>query len=214
MFCPQCHVEYRPRFTRCTDCDVELVPALPQVEESRPIALPSGSLQILWEGEDLALFENLLDGLDAADIRYFDQPLGIYPGVRRRDPFPVQPMARFGYQVAVLSSELGRARQILGKLLEKEPEDMELPAQDERRRETPTGAVFQEDALTCEIWSGSVERLAEFLEVALKENGIPTRRELRGVELAIYAPLSMEASAREIIREIVGGAPPDVREQE
>ena len=29
MFCPQCQSEYREGFTRCSDCDVELVPALP-----------------------------------------------------------------------------------------------------------------------------------------------------------------------------------------
>jgi hypothetical protein len=110
MFCPQCRVEYRPGFTRCTDCDVDLVTVLPQAEEPTLKAplIASGSLQILWEGEDLALFENLLDTLEAAGIRCFNQPLGIYPGVRRIDPFPVQPLARFGYQVAVLSSDLYR----------------------------------------------------------------------------------------------------------
>jgi len=25
MFCPECRAEYRPGFTRCSDCDVELV---------------------------------------------------------------------------------------------------------------------------------------------------------------------------------------------
>jgi hypothetical protein len=29
MFCPECGVEYRPRFTRCSDCDVPLVEHLP-----------------------------------------------------------------------------------------------------------------------------------------------------------------------------------------
>jgi hypothetical protein len=74
---------------------------------------------MLWEGDDLALFKSLLGELEATGIRYFDQPLSVYPGVRRWDQFPVQPITRFGYQVAVLSSELGSARQILGKLLER-----------------------------------------------------------------------------------------------
>ena len=29
MFCPECRVEYRPGFTRCADCDVDLVQELP-----------------------------------------------------------------------------------------------------------------------------------------------------------------------------------------
>ena len=29
MFCPQCKAEYRVGFTRCSDCDVELVDQLP-----------------------------------------------------------------------------------------------------------------------------------------------------------------------------------------
>ena len=214
MFCPQCRVEYRPGFTHCADCDVDLVPSLSRPEKPSLNAPPSGSLQILWEGEDLALFENLLDALEAAGIRYFDQPLGIYPGVRRTDPFPIKPLARFGYQVAVLSSELGRAREILGKLLGEEPEDMELPAQDEERGEKVEGTVPQEEDLSCEVWSGSDERLAEFIESGLKENAVQTRRGPRGTELSIYVPSAEEATAREIVREIVEGAPPNPGEQE
>jgi len=168
---------------------------------------------MLWEGEDLALFESLLDGLEAARIRYFDQPLGIYPGVRRRDPFPVQPMARFGYQVAVLSSDLGRARQILGKLLEEEPQEMELPAEDEELSKSPAGIVLDEEALTCEVWSGGDENSAEFLESGLKENGIPARMERHGARVSIYAPRSRETMAREIVRQIMEDAPPGEKEQ-
>ena len=151
MFCPQCKAEYRPGFTRCSDCDVELLSALPQTEQTSSGALPRGSIQVLWEGEDLTLYENLLDGLEAAGIRYFDQPLGVYPGVRRTDPFPVQPMARFGYQVTVLSSDLRRARQILGKLLEEEPKEVELQALDEMREGTRERIVRADEELTCEI---------------------------------------------------------------
>src|SRR3981081_2511730 len=30
MFCPECRAEYRPGFTRCSDCDVDLVPEIPE----------------------------------------------------------------------------------------------------------------------------------------------------------------------------------------
>ncbi len=32
MFCPECKSEYRQDFTRCTDCDVDLVHELPSGE--------------------------------------------------------------------------------------------------------------------------------------------------------------------------------------
>jgi hypothetical protein len=35
MYCPKCHVEYVPGFTRCADCDVELVEVLPAAKSAR-----------------------------------------------------------------------------------------------------------------------------------------------------------------------------------
>jgi len=36
MFCPECRAEYRPGFTRCSDCDVDLVHALPEPDTRAP----------------------------------------------------------------------------------------------------------------------------------------------------------------------------------
>jgi len=33
MFCPRCRAEYRPGFTECSDCHVQLVPELPEEPE-------------------------------------------------------------------------------------------------------------------------------------------------------------------------------------
>lgn len=207
MFCPQCKAEYRPEFTRCTDCDVELVDALPESQKEISKAFPGGSLEILWEGEDLALFQSLLDELESADIRYFDQPLSIYPGVRRRDQFPVQPLMRFGYQVAVLSSNLEQGRRILERLQQEKPRDMEIPARDEERVEMRERTAHPDGALSIEIWSGTDKSLAEFLEGALKENGIASRVEQRGEKATIYASSADEAASRDIVREVVEGRP-------
>ena len=35
MYCPNCRSEYRQGFTHCSDCDVDLVPALPPDEVRR-----------------------------------------------------------------------------------------------------------------------------------------------------------------------------------
>src|ERR1017187_6763951 len=37
VFCPVCRDEYREGFTRCSDCDVALVEALPSISETVPI---------------------------------------------------------------------------------------------------------------------------------------------------------------------------------
>src|SRR5262245_56379316 len=44
MFCPQCKAEFRPGFIRCSDCDIELVDALPvkyseQAPDSAPVVV-------------------------------------------------------------------------------------------------------------------------------------------------------------------------------
>jgi hypothetical protein len=209
MFCPQCRAEYRPGFTHCTDCDVDLVNALPNSEKEISKTLPGGSLEILWEGEDLALFKSLLDELETAGIRYFDQALSIYPGVRRRDQFPVQPLMRFGYQVAVLSPNLEQGRRILERLKQEKPRDMEISACDEEQVKTQERTAQPNEALRCEIWSGTDESLAEFLEVALKENEITLRVERRGEKATICVSSAEEGAAHDIVREIVEGVPPE-----
>ena len=47
MFCPECKCEYRPGFTRCSDCDVALVPQLPDAP-----AADFEKLKNVWTGKD------------------------------------------------------------------------------------------------------------------------------------------------------------------
>jgi hypothetical protein len=60
-----------------------------------------------------------------------------------------------------------------------------------------------------EVWSGEDESLAGFLGAALKENGIAVRVERHGQKATVYAAPEEESRAREIVREIVEGAPPE-----
>jgi hypothetical protein len=209
MICPECKAEYRPGFTRCSDCDVELVHSLPQTDEAFSQAIPSGPLVPLWEGEDLALHTTLLKELESAGIHYFDQAMGVLPGARRWDPSPIQPMTRFGYQVAVLSSDLPSAEKILEKLLDEKPKDMNLPMDDEQKAEAPERIAHQHEEPVCEVWAGSNEKLLGFLADALRENEIPVRMGEDVTETKVYVCRADEARAREIVREIVEGAPPE-----
>ena len=214
-YCPECGAEYREGYNSCSDCHVLLVrerrPKFQEPVDSSLVAsstAPFGSVVPLWEGEDLALYETLLDRLDDANIRYYNQPLGVFPGVRRGSAFPIQPLARFGYHIAVLSSEIAAARGILEKLLEEEPEDVGLAesaepvasrASPEKSREEPT----------LKLWTGEDEPFASFLEAALSENDIQLRIETDGRQREFYVCPSDEARAREIVRQIAEATPPE-----
>jgi hypothetical protein len=209
MICPQCKAEYRQGFTVCADCEVDLVHSVPGAEEGASNRMTGGTLVPFWVGEDLALHTTLLEELEAAGIRYFDEPMGVYPGVRRGDHFPIQPMTRFGYQVAVLSSDLPSAGKILERLVNQEQQDIDLPVNEEKQGETTERLTDPGEKTIREIWVGQDERLAAFLQDALRENEILMRAEVDGAEIRIYVCPSDEQRAREIVREIVEGAPPD-----
>jgi hypothetical protein len=209
MICPQCKAEYRQGFTMCADCEVPLIanPIEWEGVVSKPV--PSGTVVPLWEGEDLALHTSLLEELDAAGIPYYDRPMGVFPGLRRGDHFPIQPMSRFGYQLAVLSSNLSAGRRILERLLEERPQDVDLPAQVEQTSSTPEAPARGDEELGSEIWTGQDDALFGFLRDALRENGIPLRMEALGSEKRVYVHASDALRAREIVREVTEGAPPE-----
>jgi hypothetical protein len=208
MFCPQCKAEYRQGIAECADCQVPLVSSLPEAQESLLDTTSAGPLVPLWEGEDLALHTSLLETLDEAGIRYLSRPLGIFPGARRWDPYPIQPMTRFGYQVAVLASSLPRARAILKKLLDAEPMDAELPEQNDVVETIPQARADAEEGPTWELWAGADDEFARFLHDALRENQILLRAESVGAENRVFIRPSDASRGKEILRELTQGAPP------
>jgi len=88
-FCPNCHIEYRRGFTRCTDCDVDLVSALPQMEEGIKTAI---------ELVDVATFPDLPQ---AQMVRELLEENGIAT-VLRSDASVISPL--LGFPVTLLVS--------------------------------------------------------------------------------------------------------------
>lgn len=176
------------------------------------MATPSemqGSFVTLWAGEDPVLHTSLLEELRDAEIAFIDKPIGRDSVAPTSDPLPIDWKARFGFEVAVSSLDLAAAEKILDKLLDEEPtQDMELPAEDD----VPPPAAVPTQATTGKtnsaVWSGDDTERAEFLSQALKENEIPVRVEKQGQQSTLYVPPEEETLAREIIREIIEGAPP------
>jgi hypothetical protein len=170
---------------------------------------PQGSLVMLWAGEDPALHSELIEELQSAGIPFIDRPTGDDRVPPSADILPIDWKTQFGFEVAVPSTNLVAAEKILEKLLDEEPVDMELPAEDgaDSAAVAPDPAHLSQAASA--VWSGDDQERANFLSQALKENEIPVRAETHGSETILYVPPEEEMLAREIIREIVEGAPPE-----
>jgi hypothetical protein len=174
-----------------------------------PIPEDQGAVVSLWAGEDPALHSTLLEQLESAGIRYSDKTLGDDEVAPTADPLPIDLKPRFGFEVAVLSSDLPAAQAILEMLLNEEPADMEIPAQDIAPSAEPLLISATELHPTIEVWSGTNDRVAQFLTAALQENEIPIHLEAVGEVTKVLVSAANELRAREIVREVVNATPPE-----
>jgi hypothetical protein len=85
-------------------------------------------------------------------------------------------------------------------------EDFDTPKVS-RRAWDPT-AWFPEDA-TCMVWSGDEVSLGEMLAASLSENEIHSRLDARKGESSLYVLVEDEKAAREIVRQVMEGTPPE-----
>jgi hypothetical protein len=168
-----------------------------------------GSVVLVWAGEDPALHTSLLEQLELAGIPFSDKILGDDEVAPTADPLPIDWKPRFGFEVAVLSADLAAARAILETLLDEEPADLEIPAQDEVPSEEPPRVSVTELHPTIEVWSGTDDRIAQFLTAAMQENEIPIHLEPAGDLTTVFVSAANEARAREIVREVVNATPPE-----
>ena len=178
-----------------------------EVMSSKP--LRQGSFVMLWAGENPAVHANLLEELQAAGIPFADKSLGDDEVAPTADPLPIDWKPRFGFEVTVLSTDLAAAKEVLEKLLDEEPADVEIPARDDVAAAEPPLLVATETHPAVEIWNGNDDRMAQFLTSAMQENEIPMHLENPGEQTRIFVSAANEKRAREIVREIVEGAPPE-----
>jgi hypothetical protein len=169
---------------------------------------PLSSLILLWAGEDPAVYAALMERLNAAGIPCKNMAIGGDEIAPDADPLPIDWKPRFGFEVAVLATDLTAAQQILEKLLAEEPEDLEIPEQPLAKVKEPPLTDSTETHPTVEVWTGPDDKMAEFLTAALQENEIPMHLENPQGQTHIYVSAPHEARAREIVREVTEGAPP------
>ncbi len=67
---------------------------------------------------------------------------------------------------------------------------------------------FEEDA-TAMVWETETGEPSDFLVAALHENGIHCRVDREGSKAAVYVLPEDESRARDLVREVVEGQPPE-----
>jgi hypothetical protein len=225
MFCPQCKAEYRQGFTHCTDCDVDLVEELSSGPKSR-VGLAHnqtpeegtsdwGAIRMVWEEDNDTECADSCRELLKEGVRY-DVKQSI---TSRNQGMRVD----WKYQIQVSAVDYERARKALGYEEEGDTElsgdadpdpEIELPASDDLSVEDVRGdwnprGWYPENA-TQEVWSGNPIERGSVVEMSLKENRINYRVAMESDELKrVFVMPEDESRAREIVREIVEGNPPE-----
>ena len=202
-YCPICDAVYADAHTRCSVCNVELVP-----EERRGMPLSERErnerLEAIWRGGDPLAVSEVITILREAGIRHHVQATNDHLVFELAMPRPK-------YIVRVLASDAPQASQLISGIREiplfggrERLDDAQTPAPQEKKE-----VAWNPAAATQEIWSGEDAALARFVQDCLKENRIGVR--LAGHEpglLKLYVMRTDEAAGREIVRELLGSSPP------
>jgi hypothetical protein len=209
MFCPNCGIEYRPGFTHCNDCDVDLVEELPGENGTGEEVPGEDSLELLWRGTQGHVFNEISLALEEAGVHFnqekLDARLSFSSGYAPLD-------------IWVHASEIEAARKVLDETLARIAQPVaptaasQSSATDSEDWEQAPAVVedpHPEDA-TAEAWSGEEERMALFLKSCLATNGIGCHiAEGESGRFAVCVLPEDEVPAKEIVRQVVEGVPPE-----
>lgn len=214
MFCPVCKAEYRPGFTHCRDCDVDLVNSLEGVPTNAVAPEQLNEPTLLWTGTSGEAQAALCTALKTVKIPCLQKEtdVGIIPGLAR----PV-------YAVLVRQRDLDGAKLVLERVAEHfEPDDSDAdpdgaPASPQEFADAEVDGGdssvpddipenFHPEDATEKIWSGDAE-MAETVRICLRENGIGCVVEERDDARAVLVTPEAESRAKEIVNEILRGAP-------
>ena len=254
MFCPVCKAEYRQGFTRCADCDVELVWELPAnaIVPHEPAATgdpEENPFCSFWKGDDPRIHAEICELLDKESIphktvRREDHLFHIsnYPAFQLGIPFSMFERGEAAVKEAYGSEEaIEPAARLLpmdadhipgtrfdaggidssGRASRQSSEDSEGTPSVESSQDSSGPSDYKESGITAgnenwngeesvaEIWSGDEPELAEFIAASLQINQIQFRHDRSGGKHSLYVLAEEETRAREIVREVVEGVPPE-----
>jgi len=231
LFCPNCKLEYRAGFTRCADCDVDLVAALPKATEAREVGVQDlRSPSILRRGVSVSDATVIRDSLNTAGIRFNTRRASaeiIADGtpsyefwVNAEDRLNAQSVLDAALEAAG-TSDLPDSAEAVGRsdaspdpsgdeapASEVEEDDPESDLDDLAEEDDELGELDDEE-LTAEVWSGSVGGLAGMLKMCLREVGIASRGTKNGSRERLLVAEADLSRSREIIREVIEATPPE-----
>lgn len=235
MFCPQCRAEYRPGFTRCSDCDIDLVHELPLARKhsSEPNSGATAADEedpfcAFWQGDDARLHAELCTVLDKAGIPHKTVQrqdhlfnLNNYPAFQIGVPFSLYEKAetavKDAYGMDSSSPDAGQSLTSLAftadgsRAFQRLP-NMLTPGEEENIPGPPDAGEDSEEEFEgrgIEVWSGEDSSLGDMLVASLQENKIVVRRKNSHGKQTLLVPSGDETRAREIVKEVVEGIPPE-----
>ena len=259
MYCPQCKAEYRQGFTRCADCDVELVQELHTTPDGFGASGEAGDstadsedpICSFWQGDDPRIHAEICELLSEEGIPH--------KTIRREDHL-FNLNSRSGFQIGIPFSQFEKAEVAIkdaygteqvqqdgARLLPygkgyapgvrgvlpwravlkgfgweqdtpiEEPEnvaesaaqelDIDHTSQYQRSDWDPTN--WNPEDARVQVWSSEQSYVGHIIDLALRENRIHARLEKAECRNAIFVLPEDEIRAREIVREVVEGAPPE-----
>ena|SRR3989442_7191458 len=109
MFCPECKAEYRPGFTRCNDCQVELVEVLEESHRVKSGEVPDA------EDSDYVVIATARGPLEDSQICSFLEANGIPAQVRTDSLRKTHSIGIWATQILVPRAFAFAARALLAK---------------------------------------------------------------------------------------------------
>jgi hypothetical protein len=212
MFCPNCRVEYRQGFRECSGCQVALVDALPPENPPNSASdVDPEAPERIWSGYNRNLRDQIGAALDAADISYSDEAREVswLPALEQQAPYELWILrADHDSAVKILSEAVPEGAQASDDAEIEELDDSTDETADEAPSDDLPPEIHPEDA-TCEVWSGDDEHTAQFLSDCMRGVGIACVVSADDGKAHVLVLPETETRAREIVHEVVEGAPPE-----
>ena len=195
----------------CEDCHAALVEELPHV----PGESDDDPYCAFWSGDDPRVYAELCALLEGEEIPY---------KTLRREDHLFNIVAKPAFQIGVPFSLFEKAEAAVKEAFSAEGEtaDAAESAEAEARALPESSNSSEEQAsrwsrsadewipedATAEVWTGEDPAFADLFSASLRENQIQCRKEELDGGCHLYVLPADEPAAREILREIVEGAPP------
>jgi hypothetical protein len=210
MVCPNCKCEYIRGVTECADCGVPLVDSLASADPREDVRIVS-----FWRGNDSAECDRVKAALETAEIPFTAPDSKSYFSF-----LPTEPRM----EIWISEADQDKAKRLLldldgrvdpSELTPEELESMGLPESDQPDSEIQeTGPPdssddWDEDDPVAEVWNGDKEDFADILTACLREIGIGSRKLSDAGHWRLVVRSEQESRAKEIVREVVEGSPPE-----